>query len=108
MGAIGEDIDAVLVMLADQPRIGRRCLENLISAWRRGAAPVVATTYPEGGGVPAVFDRSLFVELRQLDGDRGARDLIRSLDDIELVHLDTRDVDDPESYAAITGKTLKK
>lgn len=102
--AVGEDIDAVLVVLGDQPRIRRTDLENLITAWRESRAPVIATAYPEGGGVPAVFERSLFDELRRIDGDRGARDLIRSLAGVKLVRLDdTRDVDDPASYASVIG-----
>lgn len=102
--SLGEDIDGLLVMLADQPKIGRRDLAVLVESWRGTRAPVVATSYPEGGGVPAVFSRTLFDELRRIEGDRGARDLIRSLDEVELVELrDTRDVDDRGSYEEVIG-----
>lgn len=102
VNALGEDVDAVLVVLADQPRIRRRDIESLLETWRAGQAPVVATAYPEGGGVPAIFDRSLFDELRRLEGDRGARDLIRSVEGVEFLTIsDTRDVDSPESYERV-------
>ncbi|MDX1583320.1 MAG: NTP transferase domain-containing protein [Thermoanaerobaculia bacterium] len=103
--SLGKDIDGALILLGDQPRITRTDLETLIETWRGSSANAVASVYPEGGGVPAVFSRILFDELRRLEGDRGARELIRSLENVELVRIgDTRDVDDAASYEEVVGR----
>ncbi|MBW3565278.1 MAG: NTP transferase domain-containing protein [Acidobacteria bacterium] len=102
VAALGDDIDAALIVLADQPRIDRPDLERLIGAWRADDRNIVATRYAQGGGVPAIFARSLFRELMRLDGDEGARELIRSDSTARLIEAgDTRDVDDPRAYAEI-------
>ena len=53
---------------------------RLLEAYRMTRAPVVASRYPEGPGVPALFHAELFPALKTLDGDVGARQLIRHLD----------------------------
>ena len=79
-------------MLCDQPGVSADTLRRLHEAHRVTHAPVVASRYPEGPGVPALFHRELFPMLKSLDGDIGARELIRSLDrDVVTVPLETPD-----------------
>ena len=70
------DIPGVVLMLADQPTVTPSLLETLVARWSHPAWPIVATLYEEGGGVPALFDRTFFPELRDFTDDRGARGLI--------------------------------
>ena len=65
---------AVVLMTCDQPFVDRAHVEALVAAAR--AAPIVASRYAGGLGVPALFARSLFPELRALRGDAGARAVI--------------------------------
>ena len=71
-----DEIEAVLFMLCDQPRIDAVKLAELINSYQATAAPIVASEYNGTLGVPALFDQSVFDELFQLAGDRGARSLI--------------------------------
>ena len=71
-------ISAVLMMLADQWRLTAGDLTSLLAAWRESPSQVAAARYSGRLGVPAVFGRGHFPSLASLEGDRGARDLLRS------------------------------
>jgi len=62
----------VLITLCDQPLITANHLRALLST----DAPIVATSYADTIGVPAVFDARFAGELTALTGDRGARSII--------------------------------
>ena len=70
--------DAVLIMLCDTPRITAGDLVPLIVDIDGRGNCIAATSYPEGGGVPACFPWSLHQDLLRLSGDQGAKELIRS------------------------------
>lgn len=75
--AEAHDAAHLTVGLADQPGIGAE-------AWRTvrladPACPIVVADYPGGRGPhPVRFDSTLFATLRELDGDDGARSLLRA------------------------------
>ena len=68
--------DAALFTTCDQPRVTPEALRRLIDTYAKSRAPVVACSYGGTLGVPALFDRSLFPELRELQGDAGAKRVI--------------------------------
>ena len=72
------EMDALLLLVCDQPRLTVDHLRRLLALHARGTAAITASSYGGRSGVPAVFARSLFPELEQIEGDRGARDLILS------------------------------
>lgn len=71
-----EDLDAVLYMTVDQPLVTPKILDGLVEAYIDSGAPVVACSYDDTLGVPALFDRSLFDSLKGLEGDSGAKQII--------------------------------
>ena len=94
--------DAVMVALADMPRVSSLHLRRLIEA--ACTAPIVAST--SGGGAPtppAIFARQMFPALLALEGDTGARDLLHDATLVtapagELVDVDTlQDLADTQS-----------
>jgi CTP:molybdopterin cytidylyltransferase MocA len=94
-------IGGALLTLVDQPGVTQALLESLISRWGPPDTGIVATSYGARGGVPALFDRRYFPDLRQLDSDRGARDLIaREIDQTILVAPSDvlLDLDTPDDY----------
>lgn len=66
------DADALLITLCDQPGITADDLDLLM----RIDAPIVAASYENTIGVPALFRRSEFDALLALRGDRGAKSLL--------------------------------
>jgi len=96
--------EAVTLHLADMPEIGEAALAAHLAAWRSGRAPILRATDAEGRpGHPVTFGRHLFDELRALQGDGGARDVLARH---EVAHhalpgrAATTDLDTPEDWAA--------
>jgi CTP:molybdopterin cytidylyltransferase MocA len=102
------DCQAIIVVLADQPRIGPAALRRLIAAWQAGATAAVAT-YDGKPRNPVVLDRSIWAEVRAAaQGDVGARGWLRSHAD-QVVEVacdgtgDPFDVDTPLDLSALHG-----
>lgn len=77
IGALPDKVDAVLVMVCDQPAVTVGHLRRLLAARETGGLPAAASAYAGVLGVPAVLDRTLFPELLALEGDTGARAVLR-------------------------------
>ena len=96
--ALGDDAEAVLVLLADQPKVEAALLDRLIAAGETSGRGLVACSHGGAPGAPALFIRRYFEALRGLSGDRGARVLLEAhRDDCSLVDepLAVFDVDTP-------------
>ena len=79
--------DAALVFLADQPRITGEHLRRLADTWSGGAEEIVATAFAKTLGPPVLFGSGTFDVLADLEGDRGAKNLLH--DDRFLVRTIT-------------------
>jgi molybdenum cofactor cytidylyltransferase len=66
-----------LILLADQAAIGPADLELLAAAWRLEPRGVVASRAGGRLGPPAILPRRLFRAIGRLQGDQGARELLR-------------------------------
>jgi molybdenum cofactor cytidylyltransferase len=67
----------VLLMSCDQARLSTSHLRSLIYSFESEGVPgIVTSVYGGVRGVPAVFPRQAFEELRVLRGDKGARSII--------------------------------
>ena len=73
--ALGPDVEAVVVLLADQPGVRPEDLRALVEAFREGVGPVVRLRYADAPG-PALLGREVWPEVRALVGDTGARTLL--------------------------------
>ena len=103
------EIQAVLLVLGDQPALTTDLLQLLVARYRATGAPIVAPLYRGQRGNPVLFDRTLFSELLAVEGDRGGRLLIvRHEEQVEWVKVDDpaviMDVDSPEDYERILGE----
>lgn len=113
VAALGDDVDAIVVLLADQPAIRPEAIDRAIGAWRETGAPVVMACYGDERGHPVLFSRECFRELAALDGDSGGRDVIRARRD-RLVLVDgglpspPADVDTEEAWAALQATWTDK
>ena len=71
------ELRAVVIMLSDQPFVNEKTVRSLIETYHESGKPIVASEYDGVLGVPALFDREVFDELLALEGDAGARVVIR-------------------------------
>jgi molybdenum cofactor cytidylyltransferase len=93
-----------MLLLADQPAVTADDLKRLVGTWRKQPQYIAAALYAGAMGVPAIFPRTLFQQLSQLRGDRGARALLRRNADRAIrVTMPSAaiDVDTPEDLLAI-------
>lgn len=96
--------EAVLVLLADQPRVTRELLREIVAAHRERGFARVGCTYGGSIGPPALFARRHFPGLLGLEGDRGAKTLLAAGgDDLARIPFPegVLDVDTPEDYARL-------
>lgn len=93
------DVDSLAIMLGDMPGIQAETLTNLINAGRR--SQIVRPRYQRIPGHPVIFGRDFWPSLIHLNGDEGARSLIRENPD-SLLYIDLddtgviADIDSPE------------
>ncbi|MEO7673460.1 MAG: nucleotidyltransferase family protein [Pyrinomonadaceae bacterium] len=101
-------LDAVLISLCDQPFVTTEMLNRCGEKFAETKLPIVAAAYKGVTGVPALFSRELFGALSQLEGDKGARDLIRSRPDIATIDLPEAafDIDTPEDAANLQPNSI--
>ncbi len=87
------DVDACVVMTCDMPAVTSAHLQLLMAS-----GEVTASSYAGRRGVPAYFPRDTFRSLMELQGDAGARDLLRLARCVELLSGEL-DVDTAEDLA---------
>ena len=71
LDALGDDVEAAVVVLADGPNLSPKAVDRVIAARREGAGDVVAASYDGDRGHPVVLGRSIWTEIP----DEGARAL---------------------------------
>lgn len=69
--------DCVIFMVCDQPFVSSSLLLSLLEKRLETGMPIVASSYDDKIGTPALFHKSFFPALLELKGDKGARNLIR-------------------------------
>ncbi len=72
-----DQIEAVLVILSDQPKVTVAHYNALINSSKE-REQIVCSAYSEAIGVPAIFPRSCFGDLKALTGDKGAQEMINN------------------------------
>jgi CTP:molybdopterin cytidylyltransferase MocA len=75
--ALGPEVRAAVVLLADQPLVGAGAVKRLVEAFEKGAKVAVAT-YGGRPRNPVLFSREVWPLLEaELEGDEGARPFLR-------------------------------
>jgi molybdenum cofactor cytidylyltransferase len=69
--------EAIAICMADMPFIEPEMIRNVVAELGREGANVVHSGGGDGSRPPTAFDASCFGVLRQLDGDDGARGVMR-------------------------------
>ena len=100
------DIDAAIVVLGDMPRVDGALVDRLIDAWDPRDPHIVAPLRDGRRGNPILWPRAYFAEMAQVEGDKGARDLLqRHAAKVRTIPWDDDaifvDVDTPEALSAV-------
>ncbi|WHY70191.1 NTP transferase domain-containing protein [Fictibacillus enclensis] len=73
--AIQLQMDAIVIMLADQPFVTKEIIEDLINQYERFDPPFVAARLQGIIQPPVLFTSRVFPSLLKLEGDQGAKSL---------------------------------
>lgn len=106
--AASPDARAAVVILGDQPGIGAEHIRAVIDAYERIGGPVVQTRYGGRPGHPVLFDRGVWDALMGIEGDKGARQVLRAhpewITPLDVPGDPPPDVDTWEDYERLTGE----
>ncbi len=106
IGAV-DDADAAVLLTCDQARVDVGSLRRLRAAYDDTCPGIIASRYTGVLGVPALFSREHFPALRQLDGESGARTLLREFS-AEVTAIDLPeaavDIDREADWAAVRSQ----
>jgi molybdenum cofactor cytidylyltransferase len=109
LAALADEVDAVVILLADMPRIHGGHVDRLIAAFDPQRPKIVTPMKAGRRGNPILWPRSLFAEMQKVEGDVGARDLLcRHAEQIEMVAFEDgaifADVDTPATLAELADR----
>lgn len=99
VSTLTHDVSAVLVFLVDQWQLSTQHLATLIKQWQMQPDKIHMASYNNEFGPPTIFPRAFFNELIALNGDDGAKKVIKNnkekVNSIEMPSVFI-DVDTPE------------
>ena len=84
IAAVPESAVAAVVMLADMPFVSAAMIRELVERWRAVDAPLAVSIYGEVLAPPMLYARSLFPELRALDGEGCGKRVVKRHRDAAL------------------------
>ena len=68
--------ESIIFMVCDQPYVTSSLLMSLVEKGVETGLPIIASGYGGKAGTPALFHKSMFSQLMELKGDKGARSLL--------------------------------
>ncbi|MCA1040129.1 nucleotidyltransferase family protein [Bacillus infantis] len=105
--AVRSKADAAVILLADQPFVGAEQINRLIDCYKEEECLFVAPASQKVPMPPVLFSSACFPLLQKLEGDQGARSIIRGelfqqgkIIDFQMPLL-FYDVDTPEDYEVL-------
>lgn len=96
LAALGEDVEAALVIMADGPDLAPEAVARVISSWRAEGGDVVAASYDGVRGHPLLAARAVWGEIPDA-GLRVVEPRLVPCDDLGA----PGDVDTPEDYGSL-------
>jgi molybdenum cofactor cytidylyltransferase len=101
---INPNLENILFLLSDQPFVTSALIKELLDTHKKEGKTITGCRYDKTVGVPVIFNKNMFQELCHLNGDRGAKVLIRKYPDkVAAVSFDlgSVDVDEPDDYTKL-------
>lgn len=98
-------IDGIMMFVCDQPFISVETIQSLIKLQQDTGLPMASCYYAGILGTPALFHQSIFSKLLALEGDIGAKKIIKeNASEVAKLHFDAGiiDVDTMDDYIKLT------
>ena len=105
---VDPEMTACMLLVCDQPHVSTGLLQQMVSLYEANEAGILACTYGNTVGTPAIFGSPFFKELKSLKGPEGAKKIITKYE-TNVVYLPFPkgivDIDTAEEYVTfISGQ----
>ena len=109
IGALPAEAAAVIVLLADMPRVNAVHVDRLIDAFEAKRPSIIVPQRSGRRGNPVLWPREFFAAMQAVGGDQGARGLLEGNPQrLRFVDMDDdaifADVDTPDNLLALDGR----
>ncbi|MDQ3290758.1 MAG: nucleotidyltransferase family protein [Bacteroidota bacterium] len=101
---LAPQVENVILMLCDQPFVSVELLRELITHKETSSKQIIACSYQDTVGTPALFDKHFFPELMALHGNQGAKKLLFQHSEAVATipfELGSFDIDTTSDYTAL-------
>jgi molybdenum cofactor cytidylyltransferase len=101
INALPGETAAAIFLLGDQPYVSTKLVQGLVEEYIQTRPTILAPYVGDKRSNPVLFDRATFYDLRQIEGDVGARAIFKFHKITPFVWSDENllfDVDTPEDY----------
>ena len=75
---IRQAFPAVMFLLGDQPLLNSNTIDHILDRFRHSGKDICVPVFKGKRGNPTIFNRVLYDQLMAIEGDIGARDIIRT------------------------------
>jgi molybdenum cofactor cytidylyltransferase len=96
----------IIILVCDQPHISSDLFQQMIKAKETTCKGIIACGYAGTAGTPVLFDKKYLSTLSILEGQHGAKQLLKQFEgDTSIISfpLGVVDIDTPDDYAKLTG-----
>ena len=88
------ELENVIIAVSDQAYMNREVLNALLSKKESSGKNIVASSYNETTGSPALFNKKYFAQLTSLKGDKGAKQIFEQHpEDIATINFEQGHID---------------
>jgi len=107
LSIIPENTDAVMLILGDMPLITTELMNKIVEKYRQSDKKIIFPCTGDTIGNPRLFDKKYFNELKNVQGDKGGREVTKQhREDAAGVEIDTKelfmDIDTKEDFEKIS------
>jgi molybdenum cofactor cytidylyltransferase len=104
-------IEACMLLVCDQPHLSTSLLKEMVNLYETSRAGILACSYGNTAGSPAIFERQYFEELMRLKGQEGAKKIIQKYQ-TNAVYLPfpngVVDIDTAEEYVTFISRQQER
>ena len=95
LNQIDSDIyDGVILCVCDQPYISNEVFDKLINAFENRTSSIIVSQYKTDSGPPTLFAKKYYPNLLHLQGDSGAKRIIRKhINEVSFISFENGDID---------------
>jgi molybdenum cofactor cytidylyltransferase len=108
---LSPNIDGIMIFVCDQPFISVVHIQSLIKLQQDTGLPMASCYYANILGTPAIFHQNIFSELLALEGDVGAKKIIKDrVSEVAKLHVEEGivDIDTMDDYIKLTKQVSVK